>query len=298
MATKSPDAFRTISEVAEWLDTPAHVLRFWESKFSQIKPVKRAGGRRYYRPTDMMLLGGLKRLLHENGMTIRGAQKLLREEGVKHVCALSQPLDFDADADIDLSSDDFEDVTGAEPVEEAPVEVRGFAPPGLNVDIADDVPEEEDDMDGTMDVPDEASPVMPSFSTARVGEDPASESEATAPELPFGATEATGAPEAPAPPEEGAPVLILDAAQSVEPVPEGPAPDADPDLPTPDIPPEAEYEPEPAPEPSASLDVDLLLKTGALQEAFTKASGADPDKLAPIVVRLIALRDRLTGSGT
>jgi len=90
---KSADAFRTISEVSQWLDTPAHVLRFWESKFSQVKPVKRAGGRRYYRPSDMELLGGIKRLLHEDGMTIKGVQKLLREKGVGHVAALSQPLD-------------------------------------------------------------------------------------------------------------------------------------------------------------------------------------------------------------
>ena len=97
---KSPDAFRTISEVAEWLDTPAHVLRFWESRFSQVKPVKRAGGRRYYRPTDMQLLGGIKQLLHEDGMTIRGVQKLLKKEGVKHVAAFSQPLDVDAADDV------------------------------------------------------------------------------------------------------------------------------------------------------------------------------------------------------
>lgn len=90
---KSADAFRTISEVAEWLEVPAHVLRFWESKFSQIKPVKRAGGRRYYRPADMLLLGGIKALLHDEGMTIKGVQKLLREQGVRHVSDLSQPLD-------------------------------------------------------------------------------------------------------------------------------------------------------------------------------------------------------------
>ena len=94
---KSPDAFRTISEVAEWLNTPAHVLRFWESKFTQIKPVKRAGGRRYYRPGDMLLLGGIKKLLHEDGMTIKGAQKLLRSDGIKKVAALSQPLDTSSD---------------------------------------------------------------------------------------------------------------------------------------------------------------------------------------------------------
>lgn len=95
---KSPDAFRTISEVAEWLDTPAHVLRFWESKFSQVKPVKRAGGRRYYRPSDMELLGGIKRLLHDDGMTIRGVQKMLSERGVRAIAALSQPVDPGQDA--------------------------------------------------------------------------------------------------------------------------------------------------------------------------------------------------------
>ena len=91
---KSPDAFRTISEVAKWLGTQTHVLRFWESKFSQIDPVKRAGGRRYYRPDDMQLIGGIKQLLHEDGMTIKGVQKLLSNKGVDHVRALSPPLDF------------------------------------------------------------------------------------------------------------------------------------------------------------------------------------------------------------
>ena len=99
--SKSADAFRTISEVAEWLDLPTHVLRFWESKFSQIKPVKRAGGRRYYRPRDMQLIGGLKKLLHDNGMTIRGAQKLLKENGVQHVIDLSPPLEAGLEAEID-----------------------------------------------------------------------------------------------------------------------------------------------------------------------------------------------------
>ena len=91
--SKSADAFRTISEVADWLDLPTHVLRFWESKFAQVKPVKRAGGRRYYRPRDMQLIGGLKTLLHDDGMTIRGAQKLLKENGVQHVINLSPPLE-------------------------------------------------------------------------------------------------------------------------------------------------------------------------------------------------------------
>lgn len=96
---KAPDAFRTISEVSESLDTPAHVLRFWESKFTQVKPVKRAGGRRYYRPEDLALLGGIKVLLHDHGMTIKGAQKVLREQGVKAVAALSPAANTD-DGDV------------------------------------------------------------------------------------------------------------------------------------------------------------------------------------------------------
>ncbi|WP_245513764.1 MerR family transcriptional regulator [Antarcticimicrobium luteum] len=97
--TKSPDAFRTISEVAAWLGVQAHVLRFWESKFTQVKPVKRAGGRRYYRPADMRLIGGIKTLLHDEGMTIKGVQKMLREQGAAHVAALSPLLDGDDSGD-------------------------------------------------------------------------------------------------------------------------------------------------------------------------------------------------------
>lgn len=80
---KSPDAFRTISEVAEELGLAAHVLRFWESKFPQIKPLKRGGNRRYYRPADVRLLKALQVLLHGEGYTIRGAQQLLKEQGLK-----------------------------------------------------------------------------------------------------------------------------------------------------------------------------------------------------------------------
>ena len=98
---KSPDAFRTISEVADWLGVEAHVLRFWESKFTQVKPVKRAGGRRYYRPADMALLAGIRQLLHEDGLTIRGVQKILREKGAGHVSALSPELRLDGDAPAD-----------------------------------------------------------------------------------------------------------------------------------------------------------------------------------------------------
>ncbi len=95
---KSPEAFRTISEVAEALETPAHVLRFWESRFPQIRPVKRAGGRRYSRPSDVALLTGIKRLLHDDGMTIRGVQKILREQGVRHVAGLSDEISAEEEA--------------------------------------------------------------------------------------------------------------------------------------------------------------------------------------------------------
>ena len=90
--SKSEKAFRNISEVSEWLDTPTHVLRFWESKFSQIKPIKRAGGRRYYRPKDMLIIGGIKQLLHIEGHTIKGAKQVFREKGLNYVSGLSKPL--------------------------------------------------------------------------------------------------------------------------------------------------------------------------------------------------------------
>lgn len=82
---KSEAAFRTISEVATELDVPQHVLRFWESKFSQVKPLKRGGGRRYYRPEDVKLLKRIRALLYDDGLTIKGVQKLFRDHGVKLV---------------------------------------------------------------------------------------------------------------------------------------------------------------------------------------------------------------------
>jgi DNA-binding transcriptional MerR regulator len=88
---KAPDAFRTISEVAEELDVPQHVLRFWESRFREIRPMKRGGGRRYYRPDDIDLLRGIRHLLYGEGYTIRGVQRLLREQGVRFVQSVWQP---------------------------------------------------------------------------------------------------------------------------------------------------------------------------------------------------------------
>ncbi len=87
---KAPDAFRTISEVAADLDLPQHVLRFWETRFAQIKPMKRGGGRRYYRPEDVDLLRGIRLLLYGEGFTIRGVQRLLKEKGVAFVVEVGQ----------------------------------------------------------------------------------------------------------------------------------------------------------------------------------------------------------------
>jgi DNA-binding transcriptional MerR regulator len=126
---KSPDAFRTISEVADHLDTPAHVLRFWESRFSQIKPVKRAGGRRYYRPSDVALLTGIKRLLHDEGLTIRGVQKILRDHGVRQVAGLT---------DDSVSLDDLS-ITAASPADEAAVVAQ--EPEAGFIDVDDAPPE-------------------------------------------------------------------------------------------------------------------------------------------------------------
>lgn len=123
---KSAQAFRTIREVADWLDVAAHVLRFWESKFPQIKPVKRAGGRRYYRPADMELVGGIKVLLHDRGMTIRGVQKMISDEGLAAVTALSPSVDtFITEGDVveQSASDAWAEDANAEtnnPVETAP----------------------------------------------------------------------------------------------------------------------------------------------------------------------------------
>jgi DNA-binding transcriptional MerR regulator len=119
---KAPDAFRTISEVAEEIDVPQHVLRFWESRFAQIRPMKRGGGRRYYRPDDVDLLRGVRHLLYGEGYTIRGVQRILRDEGTAFVqnvwrvgAALPPPQ---ADED----SEEF-----AEEISEPKLSVFGFA---------------------------------------------------------------------------------------------------------------------------------------------------------------------------
>lgn len=99
MKSKADDAFRTISEVSEMLDIPAHVLRFWETKFSSLRPLKRSGGRRYYRPTDVALLERIRDLLYKDGFTIKGAQKFLRSK-------VESPAGLDAAAKPATNADD------------------------------------------------------------------------------------------------------------------------------------------------------------------------------------------------
>ena len=115
---KAPDAFRTISEVADDLDVPQHVLRFWETRFAQIKPMKRSGGRRYYRRDDIELLRGIRHLLYGQGYTIRGVQRILREQGVKAVQGfdrgIAQPQ---PSAEIDDAADAAEQDFGAPEIE-------------------------------------------------------------------------------------------------------------------------------------------------------------------------------------
>jgi DNA-binding transcriptional MerR regulator len=126
---KAPDAFRTISEVADDLDIPQHVLRFWETRFAQIKPMKRSGGRRYYRPDDVDLLRGIRRLLYGEGYTIRGVQRILKEHGIASVQRL-------ADASAVASFGAIEEVIG-----QSILERDDDAAPGLDLD--------DDDYEGT-----------------------------------------------------------------------------------------------------------------------------------------------------
>ena len=128
---KAPDAFRTISEVAADLDIPQHVLRFWETRFAQIKPMKRSGGRRYYRPDDVDLLKGIRRLLYGEGYTIRGVQRILKEHGIASVQRL-------ADGSAIASFGAIEEAVGLSILEDGPAPA-----PGIDVD--------DDDYEGSTD---------------------------------------------------------------------------------------------------------------------------------------------------
>jgi DNA-binding transcriptional MerR regulator len=157
---KAPDAFRTISEVADDLDLPQHVLRFWESRFPQIRPMKRGGGRRYYRPEDVDLLRGIRHLLYGEGYTIRGVQRILREQGLRTVqsvgqgrtVALPEPSNEDAEAG------DAEAGPGA----------LKFVPPQFSAPVAEvgDATEEVEALD-------EAEPDVPRSARTGIGRDAA-----------------------------------------------------------------------------------------------------------------------------
>ena len=113
---KAPDAFRTISEVAEEINVPQHVLRFWESRFTQIRPLKRGGGRRYYRPDDVDLLRGVRHLLYGEGYTIRGVQRILREEGLAFVQAVWRPGAEPPPAEVERANAGVEDAPPEAPL--------------------------------------------------------------------------------------------------------------------------------------------------------------------------------------
>ena len=145
---KSPQAFRTISEVANWLDTQTHVLRFWESKFKQIKPIKRAG-RRYYRPQDMQVLGGIKALLHGQGLTIKHVQGLLAEQGISAVVSLSPDLDFAGADKVELVEEVIVDEVANETVDE--VVANESVDESVNETIAETITEVAEDVPALLD---------------------------------------------------------------------------------------------------------------------------------------------------
>src|SRR6202042_1544395 len=125
---KSPDAFRTISEAAEDLDLPQHVLRFWETRFPQIKPLKRGGGRRYYRPDDVELLRAIKQLLYGEGYTIKGVQRLFKEQGARAIASGRQSSASSAAGQ--ASGDEAAELSSQPPEEERRMaNARGHTPP-------------------------------------------------------------------------------------------------------------------------------------------------------------------------
>ncbi|MDO6585780.1 MerR family transcriptional regulator [Salipiger sp. 1_MG-2023] len=276
---KSRDAFRTISEVAELLDTPAHVLRFWESKFTQVKPVKRAGGRRYYRPGDIALIGGIRKLLHEDGLTIKGVQKVLREQGVKHVSTLV-PLPID-DAD---EADYVEDAPYTEVLAETAT-VLPFAP-------VDDESAKASHGDDQTEIPSpgSASSDLPDFVTQsledRANDDTVVESKppedsAEPPEMVRGqpdiAPEPQGSAEMPGEAETALADLAEDDSTKAPPASPPPEPEA---LDEQDIGPEAACEDD-TPQAPDSDPKTMLEAPGDEHEAetATEASVAEPDAL-------------------
>lgn len=295
--TKSPEAFRTISEVAQWLDVPTHVLRFWESRFTQVKPVKRAGGRRYYRPADMALLGGIKVLLHDDGLTIRGVQKILREQGIKAVQRMSPALEtflgdeFSQEAVDDVIEGEYsalEDNAGDAPAAELP-ESHDRAPHAEDSPqpvVADPPRAAEPDVVAAPEAP--ADPVEPE-------PDPVTPDNVVsmAPQGLFGSTrkpEDAAERADPPPPEDRAPPLPFEA----PPAPAGAAPppvEAPPAIPaTPDVPEQDPADDAPGYDGAPGLAARLMG-----QGRTPAARPAMRNELGPLAERLRALIDRSGG---
>jgi DNA-binding transcriptional MerR regulator len=160
VVSKSPDAFRTISEVAEDLDLPQHVLRFWETRFTQIRPMKRGGGRRYYRPDDVELLRGIRHLLYGEGYTIRGVQRILREQGPRFVVGAGRGEATDL-PEREPADEVEDDVEGAMPQTSPPPMIRA-APRSTHMDeVEPDDREPEGIAPPVMVTPHRAPPVRP-----------------------------------------------------------------------------------------------------------------------------------------
>lgn len=258
---KSPEAFRTISEVAELLETPAHVLRFWETRFSQIKPVKRAGGRRYYRPSDVALLGGIRKLLHDDGMTIRGVQQILRDQGIKAVSGMASATLAPADEP-------------AEPATEVVAEAASIATPDNVVALTDWLPQPErtepvvevaDDGDENETAPDVAAKETSEaiILTTELRTDTAAHQTS----FDFGWSAAEDV------------VLLEDDPSSTEATP---------------VEPEQTEAPAPSPAPSAEPAAPWL--PTLLRAPLKEFSDADLQRLRALKPRIMALHDRLTAT--
>lgn len=307
--SKSPDAFRTISEVADWLGVQAHVLRFWESKFSQIKPVKRAGGRRYYRPADMLLLGGIKKLLHDDGMTIKGVQKVLREQGVAEVSSLSPELTTEG-----------ETVTG-EVVDNTVVQFRTQEPAETTPELPDaevplrDVPVDdavtsEPPLDASFGRQDDAPDIVPEDSTPEpeiVNDSAETEPEFPEPKQPELAAEQDDFDDALSASEQ----KEIDAQNATlpsflhrraeppvsEPVPEAEAePDPEPELTSPEPEPIADAAPRTriidAPDPPSEEDIDVSPGLLASTAALTHLTPQQAEAFMPLIQKLRELTGR------
>ena len=323
---KSADAFRTISEVADWLGVQTHVLRFWESKFTQIKPVKRAGGRRYYRPADMLLLGGIRKLLHDDGLTIKGVQKILREDGMAYVADMSPPLDDETTAklDSDLVAKAGDDVTAGSAANDAPAGIDQspiitlhqppIAPPE---DTVPDIAPEPTELPPVVD-----DPAPAKLAVAQAQDDPADiptltpdfvpEPDVAEPELSSDeptrstdeATQVAVAQDTEVQPDLWSVATEPDVGEPelTEPakVPEVETPQAAAPEPEPAQEPEPEQTPRPrivdAPDDVADADTEFTPSALTKASRLDRLTPAQRDAMRPLIAQLTALRDQMSSA--